>query len=162
MEPARYSPTRTEVTIEMPASRSDPNSRRKSFLSSSWTRGVPPRASVASKGISAPREWRPNRRIRCKRIAATENEAMTMVRRLQILISVSEKRSRDDTWLIFGCRTVCCSLFIRGVRCILTSFYFEPKLVVSPEWREDKAHLGLILRLVSVWCDAHFFTRFGK
>ena len=33
---------------------------------------------------------------------------------------------------------------------------------VSREWHEVKAHLGLILRLVSVWCGAHFFTRFGK
>jgi len=31
---------------------------------------------------------------------------------------------------------------------------------VSREWREDKAHLGLILRPVSVWCGAHFFTGF--
>ena len=30
------------------------------------------------------------------------------------------------------------------------------------EWREDKAHLGFILRPVSVRCGAHFFTRFGK
>jgi hypothetical protein len=33
---------------------------------------------------------------------------------------------------------------------------------VSREWHEDKAHLGLILRAVSVWRGAHFFTRFGK
>ena len=32
----------------------------------------------------------------------------------------------------------------------------------TPEWHEDKAHLGLILRPVSVWRGAHFFTRFGK
>jgi pyruvate/2-oxoglutarate dehydrogenase complex dihydrolipoamide dehydrogenase (E3) component len=32
----------------------------------------------------------------------------------------------------------------------------------SSEWHEDKAHLGYILRPVSVWCGAHFFTRFGK
>ena len=31
-----------------------------------------------------------------------------------------------------------------------------------PEWHEDKAQLGLILRPVSVWCGAHFFTRFGQ
>ena len=30
------------------------------------------------------------------------------------------------------------------------------------EWHEDKAHLGLILRPVSVRRGAHFFTRFGK
>src|SRR5271157_1325648 len=59
---------------------------------------------------------------------------MTLVRRLQMSISVSKNRSCDDTWLIFGCRTVCCSLCIRGVRWILTSFYFDPKLVVSPRF----------------------------
>src|SRR5208337_3622893 len=33
---------------------------------------------------------------------------------------------------------------------------------VSAEWREDKRHLGVILRTVSVWCGAHLMTRFGK
>ena len=32
MAPARYSPSNTDVTMEIPASRSEPNSRRKSFL----------------------------------------------------------------------------------------------------------------------------------
>jgi hypothetical protein len=30
------------------------------------------------------------------------------------------------------------------------------------EWREDKAHLGVILRTVSVWCGAHLMAGFGK
>src|SRR5271166_1978716 len=33
---------------------------------------------------------------------------------------------------------------------------------VTYEWREDKRHLGVILRTVSVWCGAHLMTRFGK
>jgi hypothetical protein len=29
------------------------------------------------------------------------------------------------------------------------------------EWREDKAHLGVILRTVSVWYGAHLTTKIG-
>src|ERR1700737_3782677 len=33
---------------------------------------------------------------------------------------------------------------------------------VKLEWREDKRHLGVILRTVSVWRGAHLMTGFGK
>ena len=33
---------------------------------------------------------------------------------------------------------------------------------ICPEWREDKPHLGVILRTVSVRCGAHFAARFCK
>jgi hypothetical protein len=35
-------------------------------------------------------------------------------------------------------------------------------VVDGAEWHEDKAHLGLILRSVSVWGGVHFFAGFGK
>ena len=77
--PARYSPNRMDVTMEMPPSRSEPKSRFRSFRSRAWRSGAPPRASVASKGIwYVPGVvWRPKRRARCERMAAVANAAMT-------------------------------------------------------------------------------------
>ena len=40
----------TEVTMEIPASKSEPNSRRASFCKSSQTKGVPPSASTTKSG----------------------------------------------------------------------------------------------------------------
>ena len=57
--PARYSPNRTLVTIEMPASRSEPNVPAKSFVSRSQTRGTPPRTSITTRGSSASVRLRP-------------------------------------------------------------------------------------------------------
>ena len=48
--PARYSPRITDVTIEIPASKSEPNSRRKSFTNNSQTNGPPPNASATYSG----------------------------------------------------------------------------------------------------------------
>lgn len=31
-----------------------------------------------------------------------------------------------------------------------------------PEWHEDKAYLGVILRTISVWRGVHLMTGFGK
>lgn len=69
--------------MEIPPSRSEPNSRFRSFRNRSYRRGTPPIASVISSGI---REVvgvarKPKRSARCARIAATESAAMTVVLR---------------------------------------------------------------------------------
>ncbi len=48
--PARYSPSSTAVTIEMPASRSELKSPAISLRASPYTSGTPPMASAANKG----------------------------------------------------------------------------------------------------------------
>ena len=45
---------------------------------------------------------------------------------------------------------------------VLAPFIPAAKAGGRPEWREDKAHLGVILRTVSVWCGAHLMAGFGK
>src|SRR5208282_3237374 len=49
-----------------------------------------------------------------------------------------------------------------GLLWILMLAFPFPYIATSLEWREDKRHLGVILRTVSVWCGAHLMTRFGK
>jgi hypothetical protein len=51
-EPARYSCSRAEVMIEIPANRSEPNSRRKTLIARPMSKGTPPNASVAISGKS--------------------------------------------------------------------------------------------------------------
>jgi hypothetical protein len=51
--PTRYSPSNAAVTIEIPASRSEPNSRANSLRASSAINGTPPRTNVAQRGKRA-------------------------------------------------------------------------------------------------------------
>ena len=76
--PARYSSRSTDVTIEIPASRSEPNSRRKSFTKSSHTSGTPPSSSATHSGAfcTVVEADVPNRSTRCTTIAASANTAI--------------------------------------------------------------------------------------
>ncbi len=50
--PARYSPSNTAVTIEMPASRSELKSNRTSRIASPSTKGMPPTIRATNSGIA--------------------------------------------------------------------------------------------------------------
>src|SRR5580692_4858282 len=74
----RYSRNKIAVTIETPASRSDPNSRLTSFFSSTQTSGTPPISNAAKSGMSPYGEGKctANFRRRCNSIARSVNPAM--------------------------------------------------------------------------------------
>ena len=76
--PARYSPSSTAVTIEMPARRSEPNSRRSALRASTQTSGPPPRTSAARSGARARAgvAWKPKRSSRWAPIAAVVSSAI--------------------------------------------------------------------------------------
>jgi hypothetical protein len=50
IDPTRYSPIATEATIEIPASKSEPNSRIQSFLAKVARIGIPPTARAMKSG----------------------------------------------------------------------------------------------------------------
>ena len=50
IDPTRYSPIATEATIEIPASKSEPNSRSQSFLPRLQRIGIPPTVNARNNG----------------------------------------------------------------------------------------------------------------
>ena len=88
-EPARYSPRSIDVTIEIPASRSEPNSRRRALAASSSTSGVPPTKRQISRGMRAASgsESMPKRMTRWAPMVAIARIAIRISRLSQMILS---------------------------------------------------------------------------